>query len=399
MTKTIAFLTAGGFAPCLSSAIAALVERYSIVAPDARLIAYRYGYEGLLKGDSFELTDAVKANIARLYAFGGSPIGNSRVKLTNVADLVKRNLVTEGSDPLQIAADQLVADHVDILHTIGGDDTNTTAADLAAYLAQHDYGLTVVGVPKTVDNDIVPIRQSLGAWTAADYGARFAANVIAEHNSAPRELIVHEVMGRNCGYLTAETTRRYREWLDQQEWLPGIGLRCDAWEVHACYVPEAHIDIPSEAVRLKAIMDNIGNVNIFLSEGAGVDDIVAEMEKAGETVPRDAFGHLELDKVNPGKWFADQFAGLIGADKVMVQKSGYYARSAPSNEQDLDLIKRTCALAADYAIAGQSGVVGMDEENDDKLSLIEFPRIAGHKPFDVTQPWYQQMLREIGQPA
>jgi len=397
MTKTIAFLTAGGFAPCLSSALAALVERYSAQAPDARLIAYRYGYEGLLKGDSIELSADIRANIGRLYAFGGSPIGNSRVKLTNVKDLVKRNLVAEGSDPLQIAADQLVADHVDILHTIGGDDTNTTAADLAAYLAKHNYGLTVVGVPKTVDNDIVPIRQSLGAWTAADQGARFAANVIAEHNSAPRELIVHEVMGRNCGYLTAETTRRYREWLDQQQWLPEIGLRRDAWDVHACYVPEAHIDIATEAARLKAVMDTVGNVNIFLSEGAGVDDIVTEMEKAGETVPRDAFGHLELDKVNPGKWFADQFADRIGADKVMVQKSGYFARSAASNDEDLDLIKRTCAMAVEAALAGQSGVVGMDEQNGDTLSVIEFPRIAGHKPFDVTQPWYQQMLAEIGQ--
>ena len=47
-------------------------------------------------------------------------------------------------------------------------DTNTAAADLAAFLARNDYGLTVIGLPKTVDNDVVPIRQSLGAWTAAD---------------------------------------------------------------------------------------------------------------------------------------------------------------------------------------------------------------------------------------
>ena len=62
-----------------------------------------------------------------------------------------------------MAAEQLTADGVDVLHTIGGDDTNTTAADLAAYLEAHDYDLTVVGLPKTIDNDIVPVRQSLGA--------------------------------------------------------------------------------------------------------------------------------------------------------------------------------------------------------------------------------------------
>jgi pyrophosphate--fructose-6-phosphate 1-phosphotransferase len=70
-------------------------------------------------------------------------------------------------NPLQAAADRLTADGVDILHTIGGDDTNTTAADLAAFLASSGHSLTVVGLPKTIDNDIIPVRQSLGAWTAS----------------------------------------------------------------------------------------------------------------------------------------------------------------------------------------------------------------------------------------
>ena len=397
MSENIALLTAGGFAPCLSSALAALIERYGEVTPDARIIAYRHGYEGLLRGDVMEITPNARTEIARLYALGGSPIGNSRVKLTNIPDLISRGLVPGGVNPLKVAADQLIKDGVKILHTIGGDDTNTTAADLARYLAEHDYNLTVVGVPKTVDNDIVPIRQSLGAWTAAEQGARFAANIIAEHNSAPRELIVHEIMGRNCGYLAAETTRRYRLWLDQQEWLPEVGLDRRAWEVHALYVPELHIDLTAESARLHAIMEDVGNVNIFLSEGAGVDDIVAEIAHSGQDVPRDAFGHVQLDKVNPGQWFANQFSTLVGADKVMVQKSGYFARSAPSNAEDVELIKRTCAMAVDAALAGQPGVVGMDEEAGDELSVIAFPRIAGHKPFDPTQQWFTQMLADIGQ--
>ena len=398
MPKTIALLTAGGFAPCLSSAVAALVESYDQIAPDARIIAYRHGYEGLLKGDVLEITPDTRAQISRLYALGGSPIGNSRVKLTNIKNLVKRGLVQEGVNPLKVAADQLVADQVDILHTIGGDDTNTTAADLAQFLAEHDYNLTVVGIPKTIDNDIVPIKQSLGAWTAADHGARFAANIVAEHNSVSRELIVHEIMGRGSGYLTAETTRRYRAWLDTQQWLPEVGLSRDGWEVHACYIPEMHIDIHAEAARLSAIMGSVGNVNLFISEGAGVEEIVVELEQSGQRLTRDAFGHVNLDEVNPGQWFADQFATLIGAEKVMVQKSGYFSRSAASNAEDIALIKATCELAVKAALNGESGVVGMDEENGDVLSVIAFPRIAGHKPFDATQPWFIQMLSEIGQP-
>ena len=399
MVAKVALLTAGGFAPCLSSAVAGLIQRYTQVAPEVEIIAYQHGYQGLLKGDYLSVSDTVRTRADRLYAFGGSPIGNSRVKLTNTKDLVKRGLVPKGSDPLKVAAARLIADGVDVLHTIGGDDTNTTAADLAAYLAEHNHPLTVVGLPKTIDNDIVPIRQSLGAWTAADQTALFAKNIIAEHNAASRELIVHEIMGRNCGYLAAEAGRRYRAWLDEQQWLPEIGLSRDAWEIHAVYVPEARIDVRTEAKRLRAIMDTVGNVNLFISEGAGVAEIVAEMTETGHDVPTDAFGHVQLDKINPGVWFAGQFAGLIGAEKTMIQKSGYFSRSAPSNAEDLDLIKRTCDMAVDAALAGTPGVVGLDEDHGDQLRVIEFERIAGHKPFDITQPWFVQMLEDIGQGA
>ncbi|MDR0435575.1 MAG: pyrophosphate--fructose-6-phosphate 1-phosphotransferase [Propionibacteriaceae bacterium] len=397
MIRKVAFLTAGGYAPCLSSAIAALVEEYERVAPNVEIIGYRHGYEGLLQGDSIVFTPEARANIARLYAFGGSPIGNSRVKLTNTADLIRRGLVPEDTNPLQVAADQLAKDGVDVLHTIGGDDTNTTAADLAAYLASNSYPLTVVGLPKTIDNDIVPIRQSLGAWTAADQGARFAANVIAEHNANSRVLIVHEIMGRNCGYLAAETTRRYRAWLDAQQWLPEVGLTRETWEAHALYVPEVPVDIAVEATRLKAVMDRIGCVNVFISEGAGVPEIVAELEKAGADIPRDAFGHVKLDKINPGEWFANQFAALLDARKVLVFKSGYFSRSAASNDEDLALIRATAGLAVKSALEGRAGVVGMDEEAGDELTTIAFTRIAGHKPFDATLGWYRELLQDIGQ--
>ncbi len=397
MVKKVAILTAGGFAPCLSSAIGGLIERYTELAPEVEIIAYRHGYQGLLKGDFLVVDDTVRANAAVLHKFGGSPIGNSRVKLTNAKDLVKRGLVAEGDNPLKVAADRLVEDGVDVLHTIGGDDTNTTAADLAAYLAEHDYGLTVVGLPKTIDNDVIPIRQSLGAWTAAEQGARFAENIVAEHNSGSRMLIVHEVMGRHCGWLTAATAQKYREWLDTQTWVPEIGLSREAWDVHGVYVPEGEIDLNREAERLNKIMDEVGNVTIFLSEGAGLDAIVAEMEAAGEEVPRDPFGHVKLDKINPGAWFGSKFAEKLGAEKTMIQKSGYFSRSARANEEDLALIKQCTDLAVDSALRGEPGVIGHDEDNGDVLSAIAFDRIKGGKPFDINQDWYKKLLADIGQ--
>ena len=396
--KKVAILTAGGHAPCLSAAVGQLILHYTSQCPDWEIICYKSGYKGLLLGQSYVVTPEVRAQAAMLRNYGGSVIGNSRVKLTNVKDALKRGLIKEGQTPLDVAASQLKQDGIDILHTVGGDDTNTTAADLAAYLEKNNYSLKVIGLPKTIDNDIIPIRQSLGAVTAAEQGAKFFSNVVTELGASARMLIVHEVMGRNCGWLTAATAKEYQKSLAKQAWVPGLGVTKERYSIHAIYVPEMALDIEGEAKRLKSVMDTQGNVNLFISEGAGLDSIIAEMTARGVTIDRDAFGHVRLDTINPGKWFAEQFGKLIGAEKTLVQKSGYFARSAPANAEDFQLID-TCVLkAVECAKAGITGLIGHDEERGNELRAIEFPRIKGGKAFDTTQPWFQALLKEIGQP-
>ncbi|RVU20205.1 pyrophosphate--fructose-6-phosphate 1-phosphotransferase [Methylobacterium oryzihabitans] len=397
-TPKVAMLTAGGLAPCLSAAVGGLIGRYTDLHPEIELIGYRGGYKGLLLGDALPVTPEVRAQAAVLQRHGGSPLGNSRIKLTNVKDCVKRGLVREGQDPLAVAAEQLARDRVTILHTIGGDDTNTTAADLAAYLERNGYRLTVVGLPKTIDNDVVPIRQTLGAWTAAEQGALYAENVVNEQSANPRMLVVHEVMGRNCGWLTAATARAYRTRLDRLDFVPAFGLDRAHKDIDAVYVPEVPFDLDAEAERLRARLDAKDCVTIFLSEGAGLDAIVAEIEGRGEVLARDPFGHVKIDTVNVGKWFADRFAPRIGAEKTLVQKSGHFCRSAAPNADDLRLIQGMVDLAVQSALAGVSGVIGHDEEQGGRLRAIEFPRIRGGKPFDPGTPWFADLLDGIGQP-
>jgi diphosphate-dependent phosphofructokinase len=394
----IALLTAGGLAPCLSAAVGGLINEYSKKLPKAEIIGYRNGYMGLLKGWSVKVTPAARRNALTLLEHGGSPIGNSRVKLTNVKDCVKRGLTQEGQNPLHVAAEQLVKDGITILHTIGGDDTNTTAADLAAYLATNNYNLTVVGLPKTIDNDVIPIKQTLGAVTAAEQGAIFFENVINEQSTNPRMLLIHEVMGRNCGWLTAATAETYRKRLKKQKFVPDLNLSMAHKDIDAVYVPEIAIDLESEAKRLKKIMDKKDCVTIFLSEGAGVSDIVAEMAARGEEAERDAFGHVKIDKINPGAWFAKRFADMVGAEKTLVQKSGYFARSAKANKEDLALIKLMVKQAVKSGLKGESGVVGHDDDKKNILRTIEFPRIKGGKAFDTKTKWFEKLLKVIGQP-
>ena len=393
----VAILTSGGIAPCLSASIGGLIEKYNQLDSNIEIIGYMHGYRGLLLGKSTSFSKKVKENYQVLYNYGGSPIGNSRVKLTNVEDCVKKGFVSEGEDPLEVAAKQLEKDNIDILHTIGGDDTNTMAAALAKHLQNSGKSLTVVGLPKTVDNDVIPVKQTLGAWTAAEQGARFFQNIVNENTTSRRQLIIHEVMGRHCGWLTAGTALEYRKLLDDNTYLPELFVSKERWDVHAIYIPEIDIDFQKESIRLRKIMDKHDCVNIFLSEGAGMDTIVREIEAMGEEVPRDAFGHVRLDDINPGQWFANQFSEALGADKTLIQKSGYFARSAKPGSRDLDLIKKSAFMAAEFALQGKSGLVGLDENNNGELGLIDLQLIEGGKEFDTGQSWFSNMLKEIGQ--
>ena len=391
----IAFLTSGGIAPCLSASIGRLTENYLNKYKEVEIIGYLNGYKGLLLGNSISFPKTLAGKTDKFYQFGGSPIGNSRVKLTNIEDCIAKGYVKDGENPLEVAANQLAKDGVNILHTIGGDDTNTTAADLSAFLKKNNYELTVVGLPKTVDNDVYPIAQTLGAWTAADQGAIFFENVVNENTTSDRQLIIHEVMGRHCGWLTAATALAYRKRLQNLDFIPEIGVVKEKWEVHSVLLPEEKIDFDKECERLNKVMDKYDCVNVFLSEGAGMDVIVEATEKAGGEVLRDAFGHVRLDDLNPGQWFAKQLGSRLKANKVLVQKSGYFGRSAKANQQDLDLIFEVADKAVESATTGDSGVVGWDEDNNNQLSCIAFERIKGGKPFDTSQKWYQEMMQEI----
>jgi pyrophosphate--fructose-6-phosphate 1-phosphotransferase len=395
--EKIGILTAGGLAPCLSAAVGELILQYTKISPQMEIIAYKYGYQGLLLGESFTITPEVRRYAHRLLHFGGSPLSNSRVKLTNVKDCVKKGLVKEGEYPQKVAAEQLVKDGVTILHTIGGDDTNMAAADLARYLEQHNYHLTVIGLPKTVDNDVYPIAQSLGAVTAAEAGAIFFEHIVSEVNANPRMLVIHEVMGRHCGWLTAATALEYRRRLAKSEFLPAIGLDRERRDIHAVYIPEMELDIEQEVARLRLIMEQVGNVNVFISEGAGMNAIVAEMESRGEVVEQDAFGHVRLDKIQSGQWLASCLAKRLNAGKALVQKSGYFARSSAANAEDIRMIHESVAYAVDVACQRCSGVIGYDEDHENKLSCIDFSRIRGGKPYNVHGNDFHRMLTEIGQ--
>lgn len=390
----VAFLTAGGIAPCLSSSIVSIINQYNSTGNNFEFIGYLNGYKGLLLGNSITIPTSILDKKNDIFSFGGSFLGNSRVKLSNIEDCVRNNYILKNQLPVEVAANQLIKDNINILHTIGGDDTNTTAADLVSYLKKNNYDLTVVGLPKTIDNDIYPLSQTLGACTAAEQTALFFKNIVNENTTSSRQLIIHEVMGRNCGWLTAYSSYLYMNNLDSMVFFPEINLVKQKWDIHAIYIPEREFDLSAESDRLIKIMDKYDCVNIFLSEGAGLDNIVKDMKSNNQDIPIDAFGHIRLDEINPGKWYADFFRNKLKCDKVLVQKSGYFSRSSAPNNKDLDLINNHASLAVKSAINKISGVIGMDD-NTNKLRCIEFDRIKGGKPFNINLDWFSSLMQKI----
>ena len=220
-----------------------------------------------------------------LHAFGGSPIGNSRVKLTNAADLVKRGLVAEGVDPLQAAADRLTADGVDVLHTIGGDDTNTTAADLAALPGQQrlhaDRG-------RAAEDHRQRHHPDPAVAGRLDRG-RAGRPVRAEHHRRAQLRLPDADRARGDGPALRLADGRHGAGLPGVAGHPGVAARDRAEPGgvgRARRLPAGGGLRPRGRGRPAEGGDGrVGSVNIFISEGAGLDTIVAELEQSGEEVP------------------------------------------------------------------------------------------------------------------
>ena len=187
--------------------------------------------------------------------------------------------------------------------------------------------------------------------------------------------------------------------------------------------------------RLKKVMDIYGVVNIFVSEGYELPKVstsaaatsavttttttTTEEPKAPKPteipkrnvftpplqspppplslahVPTDPFGHIALSKVNIGQQLVSRLQPLLNSTNSIVEKSGYYARSAAAGPADTRLIASYASVAVDSALDGVSGCVGEDTENGNNLGIISFERIKGEGKMNTSLKWFTDMMRQI----
>ena len=246
----IGLLTGGGDCPGLNAVIRAVV-RTGLHSPDTGFFGFRYGWAGVLAGEGEELGFASTAGILPR---GGTILGTSRT-----------NPFAAGRDGTAAVRAAMEARGLDVLVPIGGEDT------LGVALRLHDAGVPVVGVPKTIDNDL--------GGTDVTFGFQTAVQIVTDaidrlHTTAEshNRVMVLEVMGRNAGWIATHA---------------GIAGGADA-----ILVPERPFDIDSVVAHLRRRHDRGRLFSIVVvAEGATPSAGTLEIGAGGQT---DQFGHERL---------------------------------------------------------------------------------------------------------
>ncbi len=262
----------GGPTAAINATLAGVIRgAYECPAIDKIYGAFN-GVEGILKGTVCTLNDVVKneEDIASLAATPAAALGSCRLKLP-VAD--EKPEVYE-----QLFA--FFAEHdIRYFFYIGGNDSMDTVAKLSAYAATHDYEIRVMGVPKTIDNDVMGTDHTPGYGSAAKYIAASVQEIIRDTAVYKvKAVTIVEIMGRDAGWLTAAVA------------LPGLYTDVTPDLV---YLPEVPFDYDKYYEDVQKAFEKHPNVVVAVSEGVRLAD-GQYLGAAAQSGVTDAFGHAYL---------------------------------------------------------------------------------------------------------
>jgi 6-phosphofructokinase 1 len=303
-------VTCGGLCPGLNDVIRAIVmslhHHYGV--PDVR--GFRFGYEGLARrhGPPLRLTPEV---VNRIHHLGGSFLGSSRGP----------------QDPAEMVR-TLEELNVRILFTIGGDGTLRGAQAIAEEASRRGLELAVVGIPKTVDNDILFVQKTFGFETAVAEARRATSAANTEAEAARYGIGLVKVMGRDSGFIAA-----YTALVDGH--------------VNFCLIPEVPFTLDGLLAALRRRLERRGHALVVVAEGAG-------QELLAPTGARDASGNVRHGDI--GVFLRDAIPERLGRAGLPVTLKyidpSYAIRSVPAGAHD----SAFCLLLGHHAVhAGMTG--------------------------------------------
>ena len=349
-------VTCGGLCPGLNDVIRSIVLSLYHLYGVKKVYGFRYGYEGLVRTYGHQPLELTPDGVNRIHEIGGSILGSSRGP-QDPADMVK-------------TLEEL---KVGILFTIGGDGTLRGAQKIAEEAVKRGLKISVVGIPKTIDNDVSFVQKTFGFETAVTEARRatYAANTEAE--AARNGIGLVKLMGRDSGFIAA-----YSVLVDSQ--------------VNFCLVPEVPFTLERFLAELEKRLERRSHAVIVAAEGAGQDLM-------GTTGERDASGNVKYGDI--GIFLRDAIKDHFKRTGIEISLKyidpSYMIRSVPANPHDSAFCLLLGQSAAHAGMSGRTNmVVGFwnHQFTHVPISLAASQR----KKIDPEGPLWSSVLASTGQP-
>ena len=290
-------VTCGGLCPGLNDIIRAIVLELFYGYGVKNIFGFKYGLQGFIPKYMHDIMDLKPETVANIHEMGGSILGSSR-----------------GPQPIDEIVDSLERMNIGILFMIGGDGTLVAATRITDAITERNLKISVVGIPKTIDNDIHLVSRSFGFDTAVDVATQAIRSAHNEAAAYPNGIGLIKLMGRNSGFIAATAA------LAQQD-------------VNFVLVPEVDFDLEGPNglfANLEKRLDQRGHAVIVVAEGAG------QKFFENNTTQRDESGNIRLKDI--GFFLKDAIVSYFHAKGIDVSLKyidpSYMIRSLPANAND-----------------------------------------------------------------
>jgi len=356
----VGIVTCGGLCPGVNNVIRSLVNQLYYRYGIKRILGIRYGYEGLISEYNHEVIEMTAPMVSDIHLSGGTYLGTSR-----------------GNQDVSKMVDTMEILNLNILFCIGGDGTFRGAHAIFEEIQTRKLKIAVVGIPKTIDNDIDLIQKSFGFETAFSIANDIIRNAHNEAQGAYNGVALVKLMGRDSGFIAAHAALAIQE-------------------VNFVLIPEISFDLFGANGFLNVLKKRIEERHhavVVVAEGAGqdlFDCIVQEKDASGNVKLRD-IGIFLKEKIKA------EFSALGFRYSLKYIDPSYIIRSAPANANDSKFCNLLAQNAVHAAVAGKTDFVIGYWNN--QFTLMPIPMVvAKRKKIDVEGELWWNVLEATGQP-
>lgn len=349
-----AIVTCGGLCPGLNDVIRSItyccLDAYRI----KNVYGFRYGYSGLTSAGSAGAVSLTQEMVNNIHEQGGTILGTSR-----------------GAQSIEDIVDTLVKFNISMLFTIGGEGTHHGAMKIAGEIKRRNLKIAVIGIPKTIDNDIAYIHKTFGFDTAVEEARKVINSANAEAKGAFNGIGLVKLMGRYAGFIAAHASLA-------------------SGNVNICLIPEEPFDLKGLCRRIKDRFSRRDHVVIVVAEGVGQNLLNRQ-----EARRYDESGNLKLKDIGP--FLKQKIGEYLAREKVphtiKYIDPSYMIRSTPANAIDSSFCLQLGNYATHAAMAGRTNcMIGFWNQHF-CLVPIELA-LSRRKSVDINGPIWR-FVREI----